>query len=560
MPTMAYLIRDDIPFHYALVDAFTICDAYHCSLLGPTDPNRLHLWTGWVGNDGQDGGPALDNDGTDFSWPTYPEQLQAAGVSWKVYQDIGFGLNAANYFGWAVANPLAGNFADNPLALFSQYQTAAAGAPLNTNALTGTDVVNGGGLFDQFAADVANNALPQVSWIVAPEAFSEHPNWPANYGAYYVSQILDALTANPAVWSKTVLFLCYDENDGFFDHMVPPTPPASPAQGLCTPDADPTLELFAGNSSYAAGPIGLGVRVPMLVISPWSKGGYVNSQVFDHTSVLQFIARRFGTGSNGLTPANITPWRRVVTGDLTSAFNFATPNAKIVTLPDTSAYLPPNGMRQASYIPSPPATQVMAQQEAGQRKARALPYQLNVSINVFTAAATGKPFVSCVFENQGNAGAVFQLRDGSFSAPPRNYTVGPLQQITDRWNESAGQYDLSIYGPNGFFRGVTGGLAADSANLHVGSAYMVKKRALRMAIGNKGNATLTVTATNRYTGQTVTRVLPPNKTFPTVWNLASSSGWYDVGITVAEDATHTQRLSGHIENGADSLTDPGIGG
>jgi phospholipase C len=69
--SMAYLTREDIPFHYALADAFTICDAYHASLLGPTDPNRMHLWTGWVGNNGTGGGPALDNDGDAYSWGTF---------------------------------------------------------------------------------------------------------------------------------------------------------------------------------------------------------------------------------------------------------------------------------------------------------------------------------------------------------------------------------------------------------------------------------------------------------------------------------------------------------
>ncbi len=138
-----------------------------------------------------------------------------------------------------------------------------------------------------FAADVKANRLPQVSWVVAPEAYSEHPNWPANYGAWYVAQILDALTANPEVWSRTALFLMFDENDGFFDHMVPPTPPMTRAHGLST--VDTTHEIFTGNKEYVTGPYGLGVRVPMLVISPWSRGGWVNSQVFDHTSLIRFV-------------------------------------------------------------------------------------------------------------------------------------------------------------------------------------------------------------------------------------------------------------------------------
>src|SRR5262249_51977077 len=162
--------------------------------------------------------------------------------------------------------------------------------PLFEGARSATNISASGTLFDMLQADVEGDRLPQVSWIVAPEAYTEHPNWPANYGAWYISKCLDILTARPEIWSKTAFFLTYDENDGFFDHMVPPTPPTSRAQGWST--IDTTNELFAGNSHYAAGPIGLGVRVPMVVISPWSRGGWVNSQVFDHTSLIRFIETR----------------------------------------------------------------------------------------------------------------------------------------------------------------------------------------------------------------------------------------------------------------------------
>src|SRR5277367_612432 len=231
--TMAHLTRADIPFHYALADAFTVCDGYHCSLLGPTDPNRYHMWTGWVGNDGQGGGPVVDNAEQGYSWSTYPEKLQAAGISCKIYQDVGTGLTADGFWGWT-SNPYIGNYGDNSLLYFFQYQQAAAGSPLANMALTGTNISAGGTLFDAFAADVAAGKLPQVSWIVAPEGYCEHPNWIPNWGAYYTSKILDVLTANPEVFSKTVFFLTYDENDGFFDHIVPPTPPMSNAQGIST--------------------------------------------------------------------------------------------------------------------------------------------------------------------------------------------------------------------------------------------------------------------------------------------------------------------------------------
>ncbi len=340
---MAYLTRKDIPYHYALADAFTVCDAYHCSLLGPTDPNRYHMWTGWVGNDGSGGGPVLDNAEAGYGWSTYPELLEKAGVSWKIYQDIGEGLDAAGFWGWTGDKPYIGNYGDNSLLYFHQYQNAPDSSPLAQKARTGTNILKSGTLFDIFRQDVLANQLPQVTWIVAPEAYTEHGNWPPNYGAWYVSQMLDALTANAEVWSKTVVFYVFDENDGFFDHMVPPTPPQSRAEGIST--VGTVNELFAGNSNFPAGPYGLGVRVPMIVISPWTKGGWVNSEVFDHTSLIRFIERRFGV----LEP-NITSWRRTVTGDLTTAFNFASPNDAIVSLPSTASYEPPNTDRYPDYV------------------------------------------------------------------------------------------------------------------------------------------------------------------------------------------------------------------
>src|SRR6266702_3102316 len=133
-------------------------------------------------------------------------------------------LDASGFWGWT-DDAYIGNYGDNSLLYFHQYQNAQQGSPLYERAKTGTNILAGGTLFDVFRQDVQSGNLPQLSWIVAPEAYTEHPNWPANYGAWYVSQMLDALTSKPEVWSKTAFFLMYDENDGFFDHMVPPTPP-----------------------------------------------------------------------------------------------------------------------------------------------------------------------------------------------------------------------------------------------------------------------------------------------------------------------------------------------
>lgn len=225
--TMAHLTRKDIPFHYALADAFTVCDAYHCSFMGATDPNRYYMWSGHVGNDGKGGGPVLGNAEAGYDWTTYPERLEESGVSWKIYQDTGDGLDAAGGWGW-IDDAYRGNYGDNSLLYFNSYRNAKPGDPLYEKARTGTNAKNGDDFFDHLRADVKDGTLPQVSWVVAPEAFSEHPNWPANYGAWYVSQVLDALTSNPEVWSRTALFVTYDENDGYFDHAVPPFPRPPP--------------------------------------------------------------------------------------------------------------------------------------------------------------------------------------------------------------------------------------------------------------------------------------------------------------------------------------------
>ena len=553
--TMAYLNRKDIPFHFALADAFTICDAYHCSFMGATDPNRYHLWTGWIGNDGKGGGPVLDNSEAGYDWSTYPERLQRAGISWKVYQDAGLGLDAEHFWGWGP--PYIGNYGDNSLLYFHQYQNAPAGSPLAEGARTGTNISKGGTLFDQFKADIAANRLPAVSWVVAPEAYSEHPNWPANYGAWYVSQILDALTDNPEVWSKTAFFLMYDENDGFFDHMVPPTPPTSRAQGVSTVDA--TSEIFTGNAEHSVtGPYGLGVRVPMIVISPWSKGGWVNSEVFDHTSLIQFIEQRFAHHHHGLIETNITPWRRAVSGDLTSAFDFKSPSSAKASLPSTASYVPPDNVTHDDLVPSVPAKQALPKQERGVRPARAVPYDLRAVGEADVADGD----VQIRFGNSGKSAAVFQVRSGNTQAGPWTYTVSPHAHFTESWAVRAkgeSKYDLSVYGPNGYFRAFKGSIDRwDRANLQVNVDFEYDQ-GITLDIQNKSHDTARLRIYDAYTKRTLTRALAPHQNLIWHWNLDDSSGWYDLSIEVEGDASFKQQLAGHVESGRDSTSDPLLG-
>jgi phospholipase C len=607
--TMTYVERADIPFHYALADAFTVCDNYHCSTMAPTDPNRYYLWTGWVGQNGTQtdtiqqpfsgatpgtftlsagpstgngvlpGGPVVNNDEQGYDWLTYPERLEAAGVSWKIYQDVGLGLTPAQFEGFT-DNPFIGNFGDTSPLYFLQYQNAQPGSALFEKARTGTDLFNGGAfnggsLFQQLQSDVTNNTLPEVSWVVAPQAYCEHPTFPPNWGAWYVSNVLDALTANPEVWASTVLIVNFDENDGFFDHLIAPTPPTSAATGAST--VDTVNELYPGVegvASFAPGPYGLGARVPCFVVSPWSRGGWVCSQAFDHTSVIQFIEKRFG-----VTETHITPWRRAICGDLTSALNFKVADPRPAELPNTDNFvsfvsggaLTPvtqativAGAQPAPNIPiTVPAVQTMPTQEPGQRLARALPYRLQADASVDIAAQT----VSITFENSGTVGAFFQVRSAQGAensgkgTGPWGYTVDPAKRVlSDHWSPTAGtDYDLSVYGPNGFFRRVAGGVTPTSANLQVQALSELAGGALVLIIDNPATWPTTVSIANQYTNRVEHFPLAPRGRVSVPVLIETSFRWYDLVITDSNDSSFIRHYAGHVENGIDSVSDPHIG-
>ncbi|MEV6000541.1 phosphocholine-specific phospholipase C [Streptomyces griseomycini] len=542
--TMAYLSREDIPFHYALADAFTVCDAYHCSFIGSTDPNRYYLWSGHTGNDGTGGGPVLGNDELGYGWTTYPERLEEAGISWKVYQDIGDGLDAAGHWGW-IDDAYRGNYGDNSLLYFDKYRNARPGDPLYDKARTGTDVKNGDGYFDRLRADVKAGRLPQVSWIAAPEAFSEHSNWPSNYGAWYISQVLDALTSNPAVWARTALFITYDENDGFFDHVVPPLPPKSAAQGRSTVDVSP--DVFAGSGTHREGFYGLGPRVPMLVVSPWSKGGFVCSETFDHTSVIRFVERRFG-----VREPNISPWRRAICGDLTSAFDFSRKDSRPARLPDTDAYEPPDRGRHPDYRPTPPADPSLPRQERGLRPARPLKYA--PAVDGSADPATGR--FTLTFASGAEAGAAFLVTSGNRTDGPWTYTTEAGKEISDTWDPgySGGSYDLTVHGPNGFlrvFRGRDTSAGCEVTARHTGDD-------IRLTFVNEGSGAVRLRLADGYAGRPTTVTVRPGATVHRTVDLRTSRRWYDLTVTSPTDPAFLRRFVGHVENGRPGVSDPAI--
>ncbi|MER8039610.1 phosphocholine-specific phospholipase C [Streptomyces hydrogenans] len=543
--TMAHLTREDIPFHYALADAFTVCDAYHCSFIGSTDPNRYYLWSGHTGNDGTGGGPVLNNAEAGYGWKTYPERLEAAGVSWRVYQDIGDGLDAAGSWGW-INDAYRGNYGDNSLLYFNSYRNARPGDPLYDKARTGTNAKAGEGYVDRLRADVQAGRLPQVSWIAAPEAFSEHSNWPSNYGAWYIAQVLDALTSNPDVWARTALFITYDENDGFFDHVVPPYVPASAAQGLST--VPTALDHFPGRTGYVAGPYGLGPRVPMLVVSPWSTGGYTCSETFDHTSVIRFIERRFG-----VQEPQISPWRRAVCGDLTSAFDFARAQPQPVALPSTAGYYPPDRDRHPDFPATAPAVGSMPRQEPGSKPTRPLKYAPYVDGSADITAGTFR----LAFSGGPTAGAQFYVTSANRTDAPWTYTTGAGASIADTWNTkySKGTTDLTVHGPNGFLRRFRS--PGKTAVPEVTARHNAATGALDLSFTNAG-ATTTVTVTHAYAGGPQTLTVAKGATVAHSVPLSASGRWYDVTVTSPAHTDYVRRLAGHVETGAEGVTDPGI--
>src|SRR5690606_37218213 len=297
---------------------------------------------------------------------------------------------------------------------FESFRNAKPGDPIYENGMRHWSL-------EDLANDVKNKTLPQVSWILPSQSNSEHPGAPSSpYRASdFTHQVLSAITSNPEVWSKTVFFLTFDENDGLFDHLPAPAVPSYNLDGTLAgkstidvagmyfhndkDDLDDleTPRVYIDKRDTISGnirPWGMGPRVPMYILSPWSKGGWVYSGVADHTSVGQFIEKRFDVK----IPA-ISDWHRAVSSDLTSAFNFLSPNdPKLPAMPDTSPF--EQWGASSRQLPKAKAPEQPSQlyQERGTRLSRALDYRLHCSLRYLT----DRRQVQLVFANKGNKGAV----------------------------------------------------------------------------------------------------------------------------------------------------------
>ncbi|MFJ5228376.1 phosphocholine-specific phospholipase C [Kitasatospora sp. NPDC088391] len=550
--TMGYMNRADLPYNYALADAYTICDAYHCSIISSTGPNRNYLWSGSIGA-GLPGANQVSYNGGDFrrsgqNWQTYAEGLEAAGVDWKVYQVYdrnaakNYGDNALEYFApFLTADPAQDGTGDPAL-----WRRGVAGVPYG-----GGDVADA--LIAALRADVLGGTLPTVSWIVTDYANSEHPDASPSVGSTFAGRVLETLGLDRAVLDSTVFLLTYDENDGFFDHVPPPVP------------ADPN-----DAAEHVSGvPIGLGFRVPMIIVSPWTRGGRVNSQVFDHTSVLRFLE-----ALTGVRCPNIGAWRRAVCGDLTSAFDFAHP--VFGPLPALPAPVPAGhplmtGAACATVAaPVPPAgSGARPAQEPGNRTACPLPYQANAYLDRYEGtSAGGTQKVWLNLENLGaqaaSAAHLAVYANAFRGGGPWQYTVGPNAATSDFFNIGAGsgggKYDLTVTGPNRFlrrFRGDTGTANGRWARVKSYFAPQADPLALWFRLTNDhptDQAVFTVTSNNYRTGAWTYTVGPGGSVSDFFNQQTYARGWYDFTVTVGYDPNFSQRFVGHIENGAFGTT------
>ncbi len=673
--TLGYHTREDIPFYYALADAFTICDQNFCSTLTGTTPNRLHLWTGTIRAKPVPTSPALvHNSNCDYgqwvNWTTFPERLEDHEVSWKIYQNeltVPTGLSGE-------ADAWLANYGDSPIEWFTQFHVRHAAnhraylertakslsdqietatkqlatlvgeaaeklgkaiatlkANLERNDAERTEFskenfdkltprekslharafttnigdpayrelaeltykdgdatrrlnVPKGDVLHQFRKDVNDGTLPTVSWIVPPERFSDHPS-SAWYGQWYLSEVLNILTKNPKVWKKTIFILTYDENDGYFDHVPPfqAPHPKKPETGLTSKGLDTTLEYSGGNS------LGLGFRVPMIVASPWSRGGCVCSQVIDHTSVLQFLETLL-THKTGrkLEETNITHWRRTICGDLTSAFqsgadakagltDFLLRDAVIEGIHRAQYKKVPAGFhalsdKEIEQVRKKPGDSALPKQEPGTRRSSPLPYQLSVDgaldkertrfvvrfdakKELFGKRSAGAPFIVYASTSKGMM--------------VRHYAVAAGESVEDSWpldNFEKGQYHFRVHGPNGFFREFIGD--ANDPLVDVSFEYLRTKAnelALSGSVGIKAThrdtqPKMTLLVQDRAYGNAQTEsVVPKGESREVAIDNAKSSGWYDLSITVVGVARFEKRYAGRVETGAWSISDPAMG-
>lgn len=612
--TMSYLRYKDISYHRYLANAFTICDHNFISVHADTIPNRQFLVSAAAAN------PALDVPSVKWpdydktpgmatrkvsDWTTYPERIEkfnnaqtdpAKKITWRTYQG-----------GTGKPGEPTDCYQENNLAYFAAYCNQPEpgcywvegicykdGRPFtvaNPDALP--NLVKYGVTnytINQMKQDVLQDKLPNISWVVAPYKNCEHPTATVTDGAYYINEVLSALVANPAVWRKTVFIINYDENDGLFDHIVAPMPTDTADPGKMSPSLLHGIVRERYNKTPTAKDpwgdkfMGFGPRVPMLVVSPWSRGGWVCSEIFDHTSTLRFLETRFGLESNEVGPANpfyesnLTPWRRAMTGDLSSALDFAHNDGSFTHYDKGPFRARPTIF--ASAPPDVPASNVLPKAENPvvnygadntsnadfTRKARPVPHAFHVNCHY---DETLKQLI-VNFDNRDRGGAYFYAYDYvNTTDKPRRYSVIKGEPLQDQWNVVGTGYDLAIHGANGFmrrFKGLPATLA--TANPEVEIMYQASGD-VTLKLINRGVEDCMLKITSYYDKIDAADGLPKiviqtlkgaECTFEFV-ELKTKSGWYDISVELLNkanepDRKYLRRFAGHVETGAPSITDP----
>jgi phospholipase C len=446
-----------------------------------------------------------------------------------------------------------------------------------------------GDIFYQFRKDVSEGKLPPVSWLASPEKFSDHPTSPW-YGAWYVSEVMDILTSNPEVWKKTIFILTYDENDGYFDHAPSfvAADPKRPETGGASAGIDTGIEYTylederkqgVSEKDARSGPIGMGFRVPMIIASPWTRGGWVNSQLFDHTSTLMFlehfVQQKYG---KPVREENISAWRRAIAGDLTSVFRSSQEKGRALDYLDRDKFVLSIQKARDKEIPSDyrklDAAQIKvfngnpaSRQEPGIRPSCALPYELyadgtvdadgskfELSMaagnKVHGTKAAGAPFNVYLHQTGGMRAATYAVRAGDTLRQPF-----PLSLFAD------GQYAIDVHGPNGFYRSFRGNVA--SRHLHLHMEYEAAGTGLsgniRIHLRSTSRQPLNVEVhDNSYRTGEITRIVAPERMPSILLPLKQSHGWYD--FTVKQGSATEARYAGRVETGKSGFTDPLMGG
>lgn len=571
--TLGFLDRHDLPYHYALADAYTIGDAYHCSVMSATGPNRTYLWGGSINASKQHGDfiaySGGDEMGRFLPWEAYGETLQKAGLTWHVYQCADdYGDNGMEYF-----------------AAFAKFDPDQGGTPAPGNpfydhgvANVATDQKNELTNADDIAAairmDVLNGTLAQVSWVVNNQFFSEHPVTAPSNGAYFLNALLTALNADPDVFNSTLVIINYDENDGQFDHVPPPVPP----QGEYDEWVDSgTLAKYGLKGPV---PVGFGFRVPLILISPWTRGGWVTSEVSDHTSVLQFLEKwTKALGKPAICP-NISSWRRQVAGDLVNALDFGSPVYGLPKLPAPTSLVP-----EVKYTPLP-GNNVMPTQEAGKKRARPLPFQPNANLVDLSSDVNGSLVASLELSNVASfvtKASHFSVYNNLAAVPslsaypaafPGQYTVGAGEvtvgtgAVGARPGDTA--YDITVVGPNRFLRRYIGDSEGAGADAWVEASYYDESKhghgchdrdaqpKLRLLFRNDAAKSVSFTITfNNYASHAKSQTVRVAAHRREEWELdvcGDADGWYDLTITLNTDASWSQRLTGHLETGRASVS------